>query len=203
MNEATISDIRLGWLQRFSAVARSQSLAAAGRECGVDATALSDSIQRLEESLHRLLIAPTTARLTATGRVFVGPVDKILEISKLSDRNSANVCVGWFQSLIALAENETYSRAGASLGWTRYKVKQGVSQLEGWIGSPLVYTSDIVRLTARGEEILPVLREIIKILGNWYEPHYDLRRDISKRRTKPWWLRLYGIAEPKVRRRKR
>lgn len=118
MNETTISDIRLGWLQRFSAVARCQSLAAAGRECGVDATALSDSIQRLEEALHRLLIAPATARLTATGRAFVNPTERILELSRLSSRASGNVSIGWFQSLIAISENETYSEAARSSGWT-------------------------------------------------------------------------------------
>lgn len=199
MNEVTISDIRLGWLQRFSAVARCQSLAAAGRECGVDPTALSDSIQRLEEALHRPLVAPATARLTATGRAFIGSAEKILELSRLSDRASGNVSIGSFQSLIAMSENETYSEAATSSGRTRFKIARGISELEYWIGDSIVYYRDIVRLTAKGEDILPVAREIIKILEKWRDLDNDLRRDKSRNRVKPWWLRYYGPAEVKVR----
>lgn len=190
-DQVTIFDIRLGWLQRFSAVARHQSLAAAGKSCGVDPTALSDSIQRLEEALHRLLVAPATARLTATGRAFVGPTERILKLSRLSNRASANVSIGWFQSLITISENETYSEAARSSGWTRYKIMRGVSELEYWIGDQLVYSGDIVRLTEKGEDILLVAREIVEILDRWCDPDNDLRRDKSRRRVKPWWLRFY------------
>jgi hypothetical protein len=116
MNEATISDIRLGWLQRFCAIAQHESIARAARACSIDPTALSDSVQRLEEALHILLIAPATAHITARGRHFLPSAERVLELSHLSPRTSANVCVGWLQALIAAVENESYVKA-AEVDW--------------------------------------------------------------------------------------
>jgi DNA-binding transcriptional LysR family regulator len=195
MNTSTISDIRLGWLQRFCSVARHNNIIRAARECNVDPTSLSDSVQRLEEALHRPLIAPGTAHVTSHGRAFVKSAEKVLELAKLSSDDSRNVCVGWIQCLIASVECGSYTAAAKALGLTRYKVMRGVSQLTAWVDKPLLYQSEILRPTLDCERILYSLDELVRVLSAFADPTNDLRRDKTKRRTKPWWLRTYGIQE--------
>lgn len=196
MNEASISDIRLGWLQRLQSVAQHQNIVRAAHECNIDPTALSDSIQRLEEALHRPLMAPATAHLTAFGRSFSARAEKVLELANLSSRSSTNVCVGWFQAVIAVAEHESYVKAANALGWKRYRVMRGVSELESWLGDRLIFSNGGLKLTIEGERILPAVREIVRLLENFADPDNDLKRDKTKRRTVPWWLRFKGRMSP-------
>lgn len=200
MKLPAFSDIRLGWLQRLCSVARHQNLVRVGEECYVDATSASDSIQRLEFALRRPLVAPTTARLTAVGKSFISTADRILNIADISTRPMTNVSVGWFQSLIAISQHESYVAAGKSLGWTRDKVMRGVSGLEDWIGEPLVVFKGVIRLTPKGEDVAVIAREIILLLESFREPNtHPVHWTKMKPRKKPWWLRTFGVA-PKSRR---
>lgn len=202
MKQLTISDIRLGWLQRFCSVARHQNIVKASQECNVDPTSLSDSIQQLEDALCRPLMAPATAHVTAYGRRFFHDAEKVLDLSSISCRSLTNVSVSWLQSLIAVSEYESYTEAANSLGWQRFKVMRCISELESWVGSSLVFSKAGIKLTLKGEEVLPVAKEIVSILGGlrgspevWYNGK-------MRPRKVPWWLRAFAPAEFSIRRRK-
>jgi len=195
MNDATIADIRLGWLQRFLSVAKHRNIAKAARECAIDPTALSDSIQRLEEALDRILIIPTTGRLTVMGRSFTSIAEKALALARYSPRNSSKVSAGWLQATIAVAEHGTYVQAAEALSWERYRVMRGVKELEQWIGDKLLYSNGGIKLTDKGQELLPVMLQTIQLLEDSRGP--GLRRDKNKPRTLPWWVQSFGPVTPK------
>lgn len=188
MRQLTISDIRLGWLQRFCAVARHQNIVRAGHECNVDPTSISDSVQHLEDALCRPLIAPATAHLTAFGRGFVYQADKILSLSKISNRPLTNVSVGWLEALIAAVEHGSYVKAGKALGWKRYKVMRGVAEFENWAGHPLVYSAQGIIFTVEGERVAPWAREVVTILKNLRGSPEVWYCGKMKKRKVPWWL---------------
>lgn len=203
MKRLAISDIRLGWLERFCSVARHRNIVKASQECNVDPTSVSDSIQKLEDALCRPLMAPATAYVPAFGRRFVHDAERILRISVISPHPLTNVSISWFYALVAISESNSYVEAGDSLGWKRYKVMRGVSELESWVGSQLVFSRTAIRLTLKGEEVLPAAREIISILEGLRgspEIWYGGRR---RPRKVPWWLRTFGPAEFSNRRGKR
>lgn len=130
------------------------------------------------------------------GRSFVARAEKILQLANLSTRASTNVAVGWLQSFAATAEYESYVGAAKALGWKRYKVMRGVSELEAWLDAPLVFSRDGIRLTIDGQNLLPVAREIVQILNASFDPHFEFKRDKIKRRTVPWWARTYDTKGP-------
>ena len=153
--------------------------------------------------MNASLMAPATARLTGRGKSFVSRAEKILDLANLSNRTSINVSVGWFQSFIAIAENGSYVDAARILGWKRFKVMRGVSELENWLGTQVVFSGDGINLTVAGEKVLPVAREIVQILEDFFDPNFEWRRGKTKPRQVPWWMRTYDTKGPTWTNRKR
>ena len=164
MKRPTISHIRLGWLQRFCAVAHHRDFGLAALECNVDPTSLSDSVQRLEDALCKPLIAPATTYITVSGRKFTSIAREVLELSTFSSKPCLNVCIGWFKYLIQVSNSESYSDAGKELQVGRYKIMRGISGLQDWIGEPLTYFDNRIMMTNKGQEVSQFAKEKIELL---------------------------------------
>lgn len=191
---AEFDDIRLSWVQRFYWVAELGSVAAAGAKCYVSATEVSESIQKLSAALCLPLMIPTTARLFAAGKHFARIAKKVLDLSGNSGRALNNVTVSSLRSLIAVQRERSYSAAARSLGYTRYKVMRDIKSLTYWVGEPIVYLGDEVRLTERGEELAGRMQQIIPLLERSMGPEKDPKRWTKKPRVMPPMLRTYGIS---------
>lgn len=189
-----IEEIRLGWLQRLCAVAKHGSYVQAGEECGADSTCIADSVQSLEKALGRLLVYPTTAKLSATGRVFLPTAQNIYSLLEAFNPNMSNIKVGWFKTLISLSETGNYVQASKALTQSRYKTMRQIQHLRHWVGKDLFYPQGhSVNTTEIGNDLISVSMGIISMLEKWHDPNnnpYAIKRN---RRIPPWYLRHIKI----------
>ncbi len=188
----TISDVRLGWLQRFCSLASQGDLVRAGHACHADPTVVSDSIQRLEDVVCRPLMAPATSYIPTSGQSFLKDAKHILVLTAaLSPRPAGHVSISWFMALIAISHHENYAAAARSLGWTRYKVMRGVAELANWIEHPLVLPNQGFKLTMEGENAVRVGKEIISVLENSKGDSEVWWKGKMKNRRIPWWIKAF------------
>lgn len=193
MKRPTISHIRLGWLQRFCAVAHHRDFGLAALECNVDPTSLSDSVQRLEDALCKPLIAPATTYITLSGRKFSQIAREVLELSTFSSKPCLNVRIGWFKSLIQVSYSENYSDAGRELQVNRYSIMRGISGLQEWIGEPLTYFDNRIILTTKGQEVSHFAMEKISLLEKFKGDAEVWYRGRMIKRKVPWYIKYVNL----------
>jgi len=187
------SNIRLGWLQRFCAVAQHGNYARAGQDCNIDPTCVSDGVQSLERALGRMLIYPTTARVSAMGKAFLPTAQAIVGLTNISGRNVSNITIGALECLIAVCECDSYVAAARHLGCTRFKVMRTLNDLERSAEKQLlIINGRQLFVTAAGETLVSVSREVIYRLKKWENTDERLRHVDRRRRIKPWFLRMFG-----------